>query len=382
MENLILDKPFLTFEQQITKLINEKNLTISNRNYALEVLSSISYFDLINGYKNLYQTNNQFISGMTIEQLFTTHVLNKNIQGAIIKYASYVENSFKTILSYVIAQNISEIETVYLDPHKYRRARNIIERQNFTRTLNEISDFCNNTTETPTSHYRDTKDHIPPWILFKNISFSSATDIYKALKKEDKEKLFTYFRLMSFSGLDYNKLSAIMPTALRIARKFRNKAAHNLNFMDYRLPLNNNVNIIFSGTLLHSDEMDKTFNDIWALILSIILLLNNRYIEYSFLSEISSYLQSYGKDMETLYCNITGIPIDYLERFKLYIDTLKIENNVTAPESDKKSFDNSYSEVAATLEITDKDFILKYNYKKQRKRSNVKTWRKRNNIKR
>lgn len=28
------------------------------------------------------------------------------------------------------------------------------------------------------------------------------------------------------------------------------------------------------------------------------------------------------------------------------------------------------------------DVILKYNYKKQRKRSNVKTWRKRNNIKR
>lgn len=55
MEKTILDKPFLTFEEQINKLINEKHLVINNRDYALEALSSISYYDLVNGYKDLYQ---------------------------------------------------------------------------------------------------------------------------------------------------------------------------------------------------------------------------------------------------------------------------------------------------------------------------------------
>lgn len=45
MEKTILDKPFLTFEEQINKLINEKHLVINNRDYALEALSSISYYE-------------------------------------------------------------------------------------------------------------------------------------------------------------------------------------------------------------------------------------------------------------------------------------------------------------------------------------------------
>ena len=42
MEKTILDKPFLTFEEQINKLINEKHLVINNRDYALEALSSMT----------------------------------------------------------------------------------------------------------------------------------------------------------------------------------------------------------------------------------------------------------------------------------------------------------------------------------------------------
>lgn len=45
------DKPFLTYEQQITKLI-DKGLTIPDKNYALELLKKHSYFALISGYKN------------------------------------------------------------------------------------------------------------------------------------------------------------------------------------------------------------------------------------------------------------------------------------------------------------------------------------------
>ncbi|MCD7716148.1 MAG: hypothetical protein LUI39_06830 [Lachnospiraceae bacterium] len=49
-------KCFLTYEQQIDKLINEKGLLIADREYAENVLKRTSYYSLISGYKDLFTT--------------------------------------------------------------------------------------------------------------------------------------------------------------------------------------------------------------------------------------------------------------------------------------------------------------------------------------
>lgn len=353
MEKTILDKPFLTFEEQINKLINEKHLIINDRDYALEALSSISYYDLVNGYKDLYQKDDVFIPGLGIEQLFTTHIFNKNIQGVIVKYAGYAENSFKTILSYVIAKNISEKETEYLNPKNYKYSNDTDKRQHLRTLLNNTLKLCNETHDTPTSHYRSTKDYIPPWILFKNVSFSSTTDIYKYLKTKDKKDMFTYFRLLSASNIDDEAKANVLLSALNIVRKFRNKATHNLDFVKYRSPLFHSANHIFENTLLYTNEINKTYDDIWGLILSMIILLNNKYLEYGFLNELFTYLNSYGSDMSGLYCRMTGIPIDYQRRFELYISTLTASStdyNQAEPPFNAAILQNTYSDVAATSE--------------------------------
>lgn len=48
-------KRFLTYEQQIDKLVNEKGLLITNRNYAEDILKQTSYYSLISGYKDLFK---------------------------------------------------------------------------------------------------------------------------------------------------------------------------------------------------------------------------------------------------------------------------------------------------------------------------------------
>lgn len=48
-----MEKKFLTYDQQIEKLQNEKQLTISDVPTAIHTLEHISYYSLIGGYKNL-----------------------------------------------------------------------------------------------------------------------------------------------------------------------------------------------------------------------------------------------------------------------------------------------------------------------------------------
>ena len=46
---------FLTYDQQIEKLINDKNLIISDKELAIFTLKEIGYFALISGYKGLFK---------------------------------------------------------------------------------------------------------------------------------------------------------------------------------------------------------------------------------------------------------------------------------------------------------------------------------------
>lgn len=50
-----LNKPFLTYEQQILKLKEDKKLIISNDELAIGLLKKHSYFDLISGYKGMFK---------------------------------------------------------------------------------------------------------------------------------------------------------------------------------------------------------------------------------------------------------------------------------------------------------------------------------------
>ena len=47
-------KPFLTYDQQIDKLI-KKGLTVNDKDHAIELLKNNSYFSLISGYKEPFK---------------------------------------------------------------------------------------------------------------------------------------------------------------------------------------------------------------------------------------------------------------------------------------------------------------------------------------
>lgn len=55
-------KQFLTYDEQVTFLEEQKGLIISDKEYARKILLKIGYFPLINGYKEVFKeaTNDQF----------------------------------------------------------------------------------------------------------------------------------------------------------------------------------------------------------------------------------------------------------------------------------------------------------------------------------
>lgn len=223
------------------------------------------------------------------------------------------------MLAYIIAEKYTEHQDEYLKLTNYKKSRDPKDRVKFRELIEKLEDICAECDDTPTKHYRETKDHIPPWILFRNISFSDSADLFKALTPQVKDYLLSYNDLLSSSSLAYGDKVVVTINALDMVRKFRNKIAHNLDFLTYRrAPLNKSANRLFLGSLVDLPEVEWTRRDIWAFVLSIVILLNNKYLVHDFLMEFNSYMK-YESNLEALYCKISGIPLDYEERIKNFI---------------------------------------------------------------
>ena len=67
---------------------------------------TVSYYDLVNGYKEVFIKNKVYIKNTSIEDLFAFWYLDKRVQALTIKYSLIIETIFKQKLSYVIAKNI------------------------------------------------------------------------------------------------------------------------------------------------------------------------------------------------------------------------------------------------------------------------------------
>ena len=116
----IYDKPFKTYEEQI-ELLRNRNLNISDPEFATHALDTISYYDLINRYQRHFMPNGEcFIEGTTIEQLYSLSMFDRSIQAFILKYSMFIENIFKTKLAYTLSKDFGVDMSVYLAKSTYK----------------------------------------------------------------------------------------------------------------------------------------------------------------------------------------------------------------------------------------------------------------------
>lgn len=167
------------------ELLKNRNLIISDDNFAKHALSTFSYYDLINGYKDYLMPNDVFIPGVTIEYLYYLFLLDKSIQSVIVKYSLIIENYFKNQFAYQISFKYGVQHHDYLNHiHYNENASGITFQQHIIGELAFL--FNTSSSRNPTKHYLINHNHIPPWILFKNISLGTSINFFKLLKTNDK----------------------------------------------------------------------------------------------------------------------------------------------------------------------------------------------------
>lgn len=325
------DKPFKSYDEQI-EILRSRNLIINNIEFAKRALSNYSYYELVNGIgSNFLESHhpNIFKKGTTIEEILIVQIINDKLRSLILSQILFIEKSLDTKISYLIARKygvISSGKESYLSKKNFKYPKkNILDK-----TLSKLNNIINGDLKCRSNvfkHYKRNHNHIPPWILIREITFGNTEFLYKILKSEDKDEIANGMILFDKENYDYNHLFV---TSLSLIRQFRNNCAHG------DLLLINNIN-----AHINFDELFKVFNEfhlveindknnlknknIYLCILSIIYLTNDYDQIRSFLYNLQSLSKELLDSNEKIvpYLSILNLPNDFKVRIQKMIDEIE-----------------------------------------------------------
>lgn len=159
-------KPFLSFEDQLNKLENEKGLVINNRIYAEKKLREIGYFGLIGGYKSPFKnpTTKKYRDGVAFEDIVALYKFDENLRELFLKYILRFERHIRSLLSYYFTEKHGEQQSCYLDPANYVPDHK--RRTDVAKLIGTLNNLATKSSDYPyINHQRITYGNVPLWVL-------------------------------------------------------------------------------------------------------------------------------------------------------------------------------------------------------------------------
>lgn len=221
-------KPFLTYQQQIDKLQNEKGLVINDVQYAEKMLKQNSYFALITGYKHLFKnkTTSKYEDGTRFEDIVALYLFDKGLRELFLKYLCQIERHIRSLISYYFSEKFGENQNEYLDVNHYRYYGSNIPKVNTL--VSKLGDPLHdpNCPHEYIRHYISKNHNVPLWVLLNAITFGTLSKMYMLLTQDIQISVSS-----NFSGVNESQLSKI----LSILSKYRNVCAHNERLFTHKV---------------------------------------------------------------------------------------------------------------------------------------------------
>lgn len=223
-----VDKPYKNLDELIYILTHDHALKIDNLATAKKILAFVPYYDLINGYKDYFMDDSdKFKEGITLSFLYYFHMFDRGFQNILFEFSVIIESYYKIALARIISEHIGYLESDYLNPNNYLDKKGKITAKKLFHTLQYIR---NNSTDNPCKYYRLKHNHVPPWILLKNTSFSNAINLFSLLPRKAKDDMLGELLPIDISS---DQKIPLFIYNLTLIRRFRNVIAHNLKFTTF-----------------------------------------------------------------------------------------------------------------------------------------------------
>lgn len=300
------EKVFKTIDEQI-EILKSRNLKFIDEENAARILQKISYYDIINGYNDIFletKSNSsmgieeKYFSNATFELIYDLYRFDANLRSLFLKYMDIIENYLSSSLAYVISSNHGHKEADYIEKTIYKKGKKITNKKYEVDGLIERLQSCTNKDMTPIVYYKNQHGYLPPWILFKYLMLGEKERLFQLLLTTDRDDVVKIFQ--SNFILSKNFSATFYTQGIAMIREFRNTCAHGSRLYNHthkfeKLPYNHVLEFL---NVNKTENCGK--NDLTALIISLYAFLGgDRTIDshwVSFINEFSGILSDFKED--------------------------------------------------------------------------------------
>lgn len=218
-------KNFFTFEQQVEHLKNDKNIIISDCQYAEEVLQRIGYFSLMGGYKQLFRIplTKKYKPGTSFDEIVALYHFDAVLRELFLKYLLQIERHTGNLMAYYFTELHGIDQAEYLNPNNYNNSgRNM---RTVSGLIKKLYGAVNTNDYEYVNYYRTQYGNIPLWITTNILTFGSLSKMYKVLPQSLRSKVCKHFFSVNQKELE---------RYLSVLTKYRNACAHSDRLFTYK----------------------------------------------------------------------------------------------------------------------------------------------------
>lgn len=308
-----MPKPFLTYEQQLIKLRDEKHIVIADETETLCKLQRVGYYSLVSGYKHLFRIPAQKIykNGTAFEELVSLYEFDEALRELFLHYLLHIERHIRSLLSYYFTEKYGESQSAYLLKTNYNYARK--HQQGIDRLVYELQKLMQTTQHSYIAYQRNTYHNVPLWVLVNALTFGTLSKMYFFFPFDLQSKVSK-----NFAHVNEKQLGQF----LTVMTKFRNVCAHNERLFSYRskdaipdMGLHAKLGIPKERSLYQCGK-----NDLFAVVIAFRYLLpKQEFLEFkrALTIQIDSFLKSTTHISEDELLRAMGFPANW-KKISLY----------------------------------------------------------------
>ncbi len=215
-----MQKPFKPIDEQI-KILQSRNVLVTNINLARRVLQYENYYYVINGYKDPFINstipNDFYRPGTTFLEILSLYSFDRRLREIILPELLRIEHCVKARIIDIFSERHGNNHTSYLRPDSF----NTSNFENFTRVNTLIFELLRlidkqKNRHNAIHHYLNKYGFIPLWVLSKVMTFGKLNSFYGCMLLQDKTAVAHSFHLEADTFKALVDFLAV----------FRNKCAH------------------------------------------------------------------------------------------------------------------------------------------------------------
>lgn len=295
-------KEFKTIDEQLD-LLKSRNMTFNDEENAKKILLNNNYYNIINGYKDLFldiNNKNNYKIGTTFEEVYSLYDFDRQLRNIFLEYILKIENSMRALIAYYFSQVYGNDNYLKLDNFETFNKTNI-KPENKQKQVKHIQNLlgnvnkniANNVNNKYIGHYITTYGFIPLWVLVNILSFGDICNFYKLMKQKERIQVSKSFNIAEFD----------LTSFLNILSKTRNLCAHGERLYNYEFPAFTSINDTRYHSTLNLPQKNQRYtigkNDLYAVVIVLKLLLNEE--DYKkFHSKLFSRIMSIQSKLKTI----------------------------------------------------------------------------------